>query len=265
MTKTQWNIFCSFRDEFKSKIQEWEKCSKDLSQIQEKVAMEAGIPIYPIETPIVYNKSLDEISCEDDIKLIVIGDNPGKEEQLKKNNKYLIGQAGRIAEGFFKRNTQFGIDFRKNVIILNKTPIHSAKTNQLKKMCMLGSKEIESLLGETQLWMAKKTAELHQELLKNTNFEISETFPELWLVGYSELKNKGLFVDYAKELKESYNNQEDLWEKVYVFQHFSMNRFSIDLNDFIKNNRSEERLPKNPFEYLHQLGNLHKKEIFDNL
>ena len=47
-----------------------------------------------MQTPIVYNTALDEITKNDDIKLIVIGDNPGKDEQLLQNQKYLVGQAG---------------------------------------------------------------------------------------------------------------------------------------------------------------------------
>ena len=60
---------------------------------------------------------MDRLTPDDEIKLIVIGDNPGKDEQLTKNQRYLVGQAGKIADGFFKRNPELGIDFRKNVVI----------------------------------------------------------------------------------------------------------------------------------------------------
>jgi hypothetical protein len=54
----------------------------------------------------------------------------------------------------------------------------------------------------------------------------------LWLVGYAELRTNGLFRAYADELKKAYepstsNGNPD----VRVFQHFSMNRFSIDLKE----------------------------------
>ena len=46
-----------------------------------------------------------------------------------------------------------------------------------------------------------------------------------------------------------------IWDKVYVFQHFSMNRFTIDLKD---NFDQKESLQNN----IYRLGNLHKTEIF---
>ena len=50
-----------------------------------------------------------------------------------------------------------------------------------------------------------------------------------------------------------------LRERVYVFQHFSMNRFTIDLADFVKAEKKE----KAPLESnIHELGLLHRKEIF---
>ena len=215
---------------------------------------------YELETPIVYNTALDEITKEDDIKLIVIGDNPGKDEQLSKNQKYLVGQAGKLGNNFFEKNKELGINFRKNVIILNKTPIHSAKTNQLKKFAAFaGTKgaEVEALLEETQIWMARETAKLHQVLFSENK---TKEFPQLWLVGYSELKRKGIFEKYKEELKNQYCNENKMieaWDKVFVFQHFSMNRFTIDLNEFAKSNEQ-----MNLSTQLLQLGNLHKNEIF---
>ena len=90
MTESQWNSFCTFRDSFKEKVEEWSAFSQTLMPLQ-KAAAQDKTPPYPIETPVVYNRTLDEITQDDDIKLIVIGDNPGKDEQLLKNNKYLVG------------------------------------------------------------------------------------------------------------------------------------------------------------------------------
>ena len=142
MTDYQWKIFCDFKDDLKNMVAKWQEQSSNLIDLQKKAAQIAKTPDYSFETPVVYNQALEEISKDNDIKLIVIGDNPGKDEQLAKNNKYLVGQAGKIAEGFFKRNENLGIDFRKNVIILNKTPIHSAKTSQLKTIAKLGGEKI---------------------------------------------------------------------------------------------------------------------------
>ena len=246
MTEEQWKVFCKFKKELKNKVEEWAEAAPALSRLQKEAALAAKTPLYPFETTVVYNRALDELTPGDEIKLIVIGDNPGKDEQLAKNNRYLVGQAGKIAEGYFHRNPELGVDFRKNVIILNKTPIHSAKTNQLKQIAKQGGPEIAGLIEESQIWMAQKTAALHAAL-----------GTELWLVGYSELKEKGIFGAYRDTLKSSCS--EEAWQRVYVFQHFSMNRFSIDLSEYIEAGKKE----KAPLESnIHELGLLHRKEIF---
>lgn len=242
MTEFQWKIFSDFRCEFKKKISEWSVFSNELKILQEKSAENDKIPNYKIENPIVYNRALDGISNDSEIKLIICADNPGKNEQLSQNQKYLIGQAGKLAEGFFRNNKEFKIDFRKNAVILNKTPVHSAKTAELKFIYKNSSDEIKNLLDETQIWMAKKTAELSDTL----NCPI-------FLAGYSELKKGGIFTIYKNELKNSIKNMNS----VLVFQHFSMNRFSIDFKNFMQKNPN---LSKE--EALKQLGLLHQKEIF---
>lgn len=259
MNAQAWKIFSDFTKEYKTQIEKWMNQAQNLPALQKSAADYFKTPEYPIETAIVYNTALDEIKPEDDIKLIVIGDNPGKDEQLKINNKYLVGQAGKIANGYFKRNPELGIDFRKNVIILNKTPVHSAKTNQLKKIAKDGGKQIADLLEESQIWMAKKTAELHQNLCK-ANKAAGEKLPEIWLVGYSELKAKGIFEKYRDELKAAYKNESaEFWNDVYTFQHFSMNCFSSDLKKF---QNTSEAADFSLEETIHQLGTIHKNEIF---
>ena len=248
MTEKQWKDFSKFKNELKNKIAEWIAAAPELQELQKFAAEEAKTPLYPFELPLVYNLALDDFTPEDEIKLIVIGDNPGKDEQLAKNSRYLVGQAGKIAEGYFRKNPELGIDFRRNVIILNKTPVHSAKTAQLKTIIKKGGPKIAKLLEESQIWMAKKTAELHASL--NT---------ELWLVGYSELKAKGIFSSYRETLKKSC--PPEAWKRVYVFQHFSMNRFTIDLADYIKANKKENALLESN---IHELGILHKNEIFSD-
>lgn len=252
MNKNQFEIFKKFREEFKAYC---EKLNSEYSEVLkplQKSAAEADTPDYPVENAIVYNTALDEITEESEIRIIVIGDNPGKDEQLSKNRKYLVGQSGKIAAGFFKKNPEFNADFRKNAIILNKTPIHTAKTKHLKTIAK-NNKKVEKLIEESQIFMAQKTAELHQKLLVEANGD----FPELWLVGYAELKGKGIFIKYRDELKNAYNDKENAWNKVFVFQHFSMNRFSIDLKNFM------QTVPQLPIsKACEKLGEQHKKEIF---
>ena len=249
MTEAQWKYFCDFKEQFKQKVAEWKAAAPELTQLQKSAAQAAATPDYSFETSVVYNRALDDIRAQDEIKLIVIGDNPGKDEQLAKNNRYLVGLSGKIAEGYFRKNPELGVDFRRNVIILNKTPVHSAKTAQLKTIVRLGGEPATKLIHDSQIWMAEKTAALHAEL-----------GTELWLVGYSELKDKKIFCPYRDALKAACEaSSSAAWEKVYVFQHFSMNRFSIDLTDFVKTGKKE----KAPLEAnIHELGLLHKKEIF---
>ena len=245
MTENEWNAFCAFRDGFKDKVKEWSSWSEKLVPLV-KNAAEKDTPAYPVENSVVYNSSLDKITPEDDIKLIVIGDNPGKNEQLEINRAYLVGQSGKLADGFFKKNPELQIDFRKNVIILNKTPVHTAKTKHLKELSKNGGEEIQKLIDESQVWMAEKTAALLSEL-KNCS---------LWLVGYSELKPKGIFTLYRDALKASCT--DEAWDRVFVFQHFSMNCFNRDINEYTKKN---PRLSLN--ESLKSLGFSHREEIFN--
>jgi hypothetical protein len=257
MTIFQWEYFNNFCNSFKNKVTEWNNQAKSLIVVQNKAKDFFNNVDYELQTPIVYNTALDEITQNDEIKLIVIGDNPGKDEQLTKNQKYLVGQAGKLGNNFFKNHEELGIDFRKNVIILNKTPIHSAKTNHLKKFASFGGKEIEDLIKETQIWMAQETSKLHQNLLKVSE---NKDFPQLWLVGYSELKEKGIFTDYKNELKKQYQTSEEsknAWNNVFVYQHFSMNRFSIDLKEFSTENKNLDLKTQ-----LKTLGKKHKGEIF---
>ena len=255
MTEDQWAYFCSFKEDFKKQCAVWEQRAKNLglSVLQSKAALSDGVPAYPVENPIVYNTALDAICERDSIKLIIIADNPGKEEQLHKNRTYLVGLSGKIADGFFKKHPELNIDFRKNVIILNKTPIHTAKTKELKLLAS-ADPEIQELIDESQIWMAKKTADLHIHL-----------GCPLWLVGYAELKGKGIFSLYREALKTAYVQEcvssvskadKNCFSKVYVFQHFSMNRFTIDLFNGAD--------PLQPLQtLLEDKGTLHRKEIFN--
>ena len=247
MNNNQWNYFCEFRTAFKQKVLEWNGQVPGLRDLQKKAAELAGTPEYSFENPLVYNTDLDKITQADDIKLIVIGDNPGKDEQLNKNQRYLCGQAGKLADGFFKNHPELGIDFRRNVIILNKTPVHSAKTAQLKTMIKQGGADVENLILDSQKWMARETAKLHQAL-EGT---------QLWLVGYSELKEGHFFMPYRYALKESYATSPEAWEKVFIYQHFSMNRFTIDLKEFSCKNPG-----LNLRTQLSELGTQHKNEIY---
>ena len=261
MTHNEWKAFSAFRTDFKTMCRQWlRQCGYEYSApdeaasavqrsaeagslhlLQQTAAAENGTPAYPQETPIVYSHSLDEVQDSDTIKLIIISDNPGKNEQLHKNQRYLVGQAGKVAEVFFRRNPELAIDFRREVIILNKTPVHTAKTKELNYLLKHGGEQFRSLFEETQQWLAAHTAALQRVL-----------GCPLWLVGYGELRKKSLFTVYAEELRRQYGEKSDA--PVYVFQHFSMNCFAIDFKKLSDAHRSTE-------ENLRAIGLRHRKEI----
>ncbi|MGP1576309.1 MAG: hypothetical protein ACTTH7_02295 [Treponema sp.] len=213
--------------------------------LQQEAAEADGTPFYPVETPFVYNHSLDEVRREDTIKLIIISDNPGKNEQLHCNQRYLVGQAGKVADNFFKRHPELGIDFRRETIILNKTPLHTAKTKQIGVILKKAGGDFAVLLAETQRRLARSTAVLQKKL-----------GCPLWLVGYGELRKKALFTVYAEELKKQYT--EDVLDMnkipIFVFQHFSMNCFSNDLKKRFDHSKTLK-------ENIAAIGLAHRKEI----
>ncbi|UTC49699.1 hypothetical protein [Treponema sp. OMZ 855] len=261
MTDREWQAFSVFRTGFKAVCRQWlTRCDYEYSApdettssversanrgklhlLQQAAAADNKTPAYPQETPIVYNHSLDEVQASDRIKLIIISDNPGKNEQLHKNQRYLIGQAGKVAEGFFRRNPELAIDFRREVIILNKTPVHTAKTKELNYLLKHGGEQFRNLFEETQEWLAANTAALQRVL-----------GCPLWLVGYGELRKKSLFTAYAEELRRQYGGKSEA--PVYVFQHFSMNCFAIDFKKLSDAHTSTA-------ENLRAIGLLHRKEV----
>ncbi len=249
MTHASFSAVQAYRSAVASLINRYSFLSAELLRLSGE-ASASDTPPYSHDTPIVYNTAWDTIQEENDIKLIVVGDNPGKEEQLASRRAYLVGQSGRVAEGFFRKNPCLGVDFRSNVMITNKTPIHTAKTKHLKYLASKGSPDLVQALLESQLEMARLTARLHQQLYAGEG-------TMLYLVGYAELKGKGIFIPYRDELVNSYASDSEAWDAVYVYQHFSMNRFLIDLKGFMATESSEDMNAS-----LRELGRRHKGEIW---
>ena len=241
MTDLQWNAFIQFRMSYKKLCDNWNNLYSESLKPLQKAASEKDTPVYSLENAVVYNTAFDAVQKEDDIKLILVGDNPGKKEQLTINRKYLVGQSGKLAEGFFLRNPELGIDFRKNVLIMNKTPVHTAKTKHLSYLKKNGEKSIQDLIEISQKECACLTALLQKRI-----------GCPLWLVGYAELKDKGLFTLYRDTLLSSMDR-----ENLFVYQHFSMNCFTKDLKKW-KEEHKQDSLQK----CLLNLGKKHRDEIF---
>ena len=159
----------------------------------------------------VYNKDLDHFNQRSGIKYILIADNPGKEEAAEL--RYLIGHAGKQARNFFE-NSGLVTEFASEVMVLNKTCIHTNSTSELR-----GLKKSE-LLADSQRFMAEMAYGFHRIL-----------DCEMWIVGCSEFKERGIFSEFKETLTDCYSRENIslLKEKVFCYKHFSYGNFSHDL------------------------------------
>lgn len=282
MTRAQFSAFDNFRTAFRNKVEEWnDKFSSIILPLQQEMA--GGE--YEVETPIVYNSALDGVTKDSEIKLIIVGDNPGKTEQMAKRRAYMVGKSGAMASSFFHCHREIDIDFTQNVIILNKTPVHTAKTQGL--YSLLKDKSAASLVQESQEWMARFTAALHKSLdcvAKDEGGALNSVM--IWIVGYAQLRPRGVFSAWKDAFSSAYRypslntnsaidmpralfdekgggNREQYiaaWQDVLVYQHFSMNRFTIDFNAW-----QEQHIDMPFLDALYALGDMHKKDIFTPL
>ncbi|PKL06973.1 MAG: hypothetical protein CVV53_01650 [Spirochaetae bacterium HGW-Spirochaetae-9] len=223
MTKKQYDEVDAIRREFKDYAASLTARLPWLGGLQEALRISLGYDDYRIETPVVYNEALDDLSLSDKPRFIIVADNPGKNEQKAANRRYLVGQSGKLAQGWFLK--ELGLDFRTSSLIINKTPIHTPKTAEIGALRRLAAgvsakrlAELDSLLDESQRTMAGFAFRLHACL-----------GGILWISGYGELKPKGLFAAWTEEMTRLYRTASpSLREKVWVFRHFSMNQFAIE-------------------------------------
>jgi len=227
------------REEFRRLVEEWSDENPYLLDAQERLRKKLGYDDYRVETPIVYNGALDDISRGDEIKVVLVADNPGKREQLAANRRYLVGQSGKLAEGWFGR--ELGVDFRREVLILNKTPVHTPKTAELALLPKSSGgrgDEVSALIAGSQAAMADIAWRLYRALRAGRRRARGGTagaggsspWPVLWISGVGELKPRGLFATYRDELfRRLEAAEEDERGGTWAFNHFSMNQFSVEL------------------------------------
>jgi hypothetical protein len=226
MNRTAWKQFTKARNHYRREIEKLNLEMPRLKAIQQKLT-NGRSPSYTVETPIVYNGALDDLRPDSDIRLILVADNPGRREQAAENRRYLVGPSGKIAEKFFRDNPSLNIEFRANVIILNKTPIHTPRTVELKELCKLGGAALETAIDHSQRIMARLLRAFHQALPCGASDSGGGKLP-IWICGYSEMKKGGVFEAYTQELKVLCDDN-GLRESVFLYRHFSMNQFTIDL------------------------------------
>lgn len=207
--------FCKLIDNFQEQIEIWKKENPGLLEKLKSVNVEVckGGNGYRIDNAIVFNRNLRKLS-ESGPKYIIVADNPGMDEQKEENSCYLIGKAGQMTRNFFINNGLVK-DFDKEVAVLNKTCIHTKSTIDLKKL-----KEFKILIDKTQIFMADLAVDI-QKIFDS----------KLWIIGCSELKEKGIFSAYLKRLKERYENDaEDHRDQLFFYPHFSYGNFQKNLN-----------------------------------
>ncbi|MDR2476956.1 MAG: hypothetical protein LBD18_04115 [Treponema sp.] len=223
MKRETWNKFVKTREQYRAAVEEIKRSLPELGGLQQELvkarsAGKSGSAAYTVETPIVYNTALDDVGSADDIRLILVADNPGRREQAAENRRYLVGPSGKLAETFFRENPSLGIDFRANAIILNKTPVHTARTAELRELCRLGGTPLTDTIERSQRTMARLLLEFHKALAP----------VPVWIIGYSEMKHGGIFAAYTEEIQSLYNTSKHK-DDILLFRHFSMNQFKMDL------------------------------------
>ncbi len=233
MTPSQYRRFSDIRDRMRNYIDTLQRDNPWILGIQRELYRIKGYDEMELETPIVYNRSLDEVTEESDPRYIIVADNPGIQEQKAKHQRYLIGQAGKLAVSWFRTNLD--MDFRAATIIINKTPVHTPKTAELRLLLRCAgerSAELSALLAESQKVMARVAFELAGEL----------QIP-LWVSGLGELKPGGIFRPWAEELRARCTEASASTRgRILLFRHFSMNQFAIEYAKALR----EEGLPNSP-------------------
>lgn len=235
--------FRTLAEGFRNKITDWDgvyplkdlNCFKDLE--------------YELFRTVVYNSQLDRINPEQ-VRLILVGDNPGMEEQ--KQNAYLVGKSGRMADNFFSGN--YGYDFYKNVLIMNKTPLHTKSTSQLTEI----NRKYPGFIRETQEYMAGliyDLAEILEVPVFVTGFAGCRTPDGQWL--RTTAAGKPLSSQAApwffRTLKQKFMQRKDL---LFLFKHFSYGNFSRDLNPLAaKGMKVQDAVKKIGSEYAAELLN----------
>jgi hypothetical protein len=227
MNKAAYGAFCECRDNFRAITQDIQNSLPNLQELQQTLIDSREGPHYHVDTPVVYNNALDDINEDSDIRLIFVADNPGRREQSVLNRRYLIGPSGKIAETFFRNEPALGIDFRKNVIILNKTPVHTPRTACLKELCLLGGEKLRAAIDDSQVKMAALLSDFFNAL-----------HIPVWISGYSEMRKRGVFEQYTSAVRDLLQRGIIDKNNVFLYRHFSMNQFTIDLRQKIREGES---------------------------
>jgi hypothetical protein len=203
-------------ENFEKKVASWKKDNPNLKEsIIEINSAEKKRTEYEVINSVVFNEDLRKIGKKGP-KYILVADNPGMEEQ--KQSRYLVGLSGKMARNFFHVHGLVN-DFESEVAVLNKSCIHTHSTRDLKKL-----KKYKDLSDQSQ----KVMADMLVDVQKLYNCDI-------WVIGCSELKRKGLFEIYLERLRKRYSEDAaDLKNRIFFYPHFSYGNFNRNLNVILK-------------------------------
>jgi hypothetical protein len=236
--------FVKARNHFRDYAVSLAKTAPRLQQLQQALVDADYGGKYTVARPVVYNESLDAVTEADTIKIILVGDNPGRKEQ--ETGRYLVGPSGKLAENFFRAHPALGIDFRKNVVILNKTPVHTPRTADLKKLTGgEPNRDIAALIRQSQREMVSILCQFYAALRP----------VKVWIVGYSEMRKGGLFAEYTRALFDTLPAAA-----IFLYRHFSMNQFLIDYNDKTKRLAAPAG-PDGEWEVLKAIGEQYRERV----
>jgi hypothetical protein len=273
MNKTAWRAFSAARDQYREAVEILRRDLPQLRALQQELINHRTGPAYTVDTPVVYNGALDDVGPGDDITLILVADNPGRREQAAENRRYLVGPSGKIAEKFFRDHPELGIDFRKNVIILNKTPIHTPRTAELRELYRLGDAAQSAAQKRRNGAAAKnsafsKRAAESQELMARLllEFHLALAPIPVWITGYSEMRRGGVFEAYTSALRDLYgpasprsrpfrrSDPAARRAELFFYRHFSMNLFTIDM-------RRQAAAGETVQETLDRIGKVYRRRV----
>lgn len=80
----------------------------------------------------------------------------------------------------------------------------------------------------------------------------------MWIIGYSEMKKGGVFEVYTKTLQSLCAANPRFKDSIFLFRHFSMNQFTIDL-------KQQRRPGEATEETLRRIGAAYRERILGTL
>jgi len=227
MTSRQYEEFLKIREKFRMKVDEYRDnypgFAKDILKRYDQ--KESDMRAF------VYNEKLDYLGKDDSIKYIWVTDNPGFNES--KQNKYAVGISGKTGKNFMEENG-FVNDFDREVIVLNKSFVHTKVTSELGKFDLY-----RDILMENQKFMGELACDL-QRVFKC----------DMWILGTSNL-NK-----IFKSFKDTIEANKE-FDNIYFYYHFSQGQFKKAYNK-----EKNKLISENPKEICKNIGIENRNKLF---